>query len=157
MPTTAIRPAIDDDKDWVKPLIDAAHVSSLGDEQIEAMLKDPRSVCYGDPTIPTFCRCVYADVLKGHAVPAGMSTQVAYLLPLKIDEAYLRATIMPLLAKVMYEVGVTFPKALDDMLWASLDEPLAELFEEIVGTERGGRVVTLPTLQEGIDKVAEWL
>jgi hypothetical protein len=152
---TAIRPATDADKDWVKPLMDEVHL--LGDDQLEAVLKDPRSVSYGDPTIPTFCRCVYIEVLRGHSMPAGMSTQVAYLLPLKVDEAYLRATIMPLLAKTWYEVGVKFPRALSDPLWAQLDVPLAALFEKIIGTERAGRVVSLPTLQEGIDKVAAWL
>ncbi len=151
-----IRPATDADKGWVKPLIDAAHLESLGDAQIEALLKDPRSACYGDPNIPTFCRCVYAEVLRGHSVPAGMSTQVAYLLPLHADAIYLRTVIMPLLAKTLYEVGVKFPRALSDPLWAQLDVALASHFQTIVGTDRTDRLVTLPTLQDGIDRTAQW-
>jgi hypothetical protein len=152
-----IRPTTDIDLDWVKPLVDAAHPEALTEEQVELMLTDPKSVSYGEPTVPTFCCCTYQDIPEGHAVAAGMSTQVAYLLPLQVNEAYLREVIMPLLAKTLYEVGRTFPTALADPLWAQLDERLAALFETIVGTSRRGRVVTLPTLQDFIDKVALWL
>ncbi len=152
-----IRPTANTDLDWVKPLVDAAHPEALDAEQVELMLADPKSVCYGEPAIPTFCCCTYQDIPEGHAVAAGMSTQVAYLVPLRVNETYLREVIMPLLAKTWYQVGQTFPRALSDLLWAQLDEVLAARFEAIIGTNRTGRVGSLPTLQEGIDKVGSWL
>jgi hypothetical protein len=152
-----LRPAVDTDLNWVKPLVDAAHPEALGEEQVRLMLTNPQAVSYGRPDVPTFCCCVYQEILEGHAVAAGMSTQVAYLLPLQVNEAYLREVIMPLLARTWYQVGEAFPRALGDPLWAQLDERLAELFETIIITNRNGRVVSLPTLQEGIDKVASWL
>ncbi len=152
-----IRPTANTDLDWVKPLVDAAHPEALSEEQVELMLADPKNVCYGEPAVPTFCCCAYQDISEGHAVAAGMSTQVVYLVPLRVNETYLREVIMPLLAKTLYQVGQTFPRALDDPLWAQLDEALAVRFESIVGTNRRGRVVTLPTLQTFIDKAGSWL
>jgi hypothetical protein len=155
----AIRAVTADDISWVDSLVNIAHPTMLSEDDVKIMLdtSNGRSVVWGDPDVPTFCRLSYVDVPTNHGYPfSGLCTQVAELHPrAELDVGHLETYMAPLLARALYEMSLLVPTAGPRPVFAvGLPPTIVEKWRAVFSARTAGSVIWLPRLSTAVTRSA---
>ena len=158
----AIRLCTAADLPWVEALVNLGYPIPLTDDSVRAILDtaDAKTVVWGDPDVPTFCRLRVQAIPADHSYPfSGLCTQVTDLHPrAELDIDHMLTHMAPLLARCLFEMGELVTMAKARPVFAFLPSEVIARWQTVFPTARVHAVETiwLPKLSTAIQVTAPW-